>query len=1095
MSRKAVCIACRGPLEADDAEGLCTACLHRSLLFEDPIDESGADLGDYEIQSEIARGGMGVVFRARSRRLKRIVALKLVHLNPAAGEAMRRRFLFEAETAAALDHPNIVPVYEFGESNGRPWFSMKLVEGPSLEARLDDFVVREGKPDPDRCRKAAALMATVARAVQYAHEHGVLHRDLKPSNILLDQHGTPHVTDFGLAKRIDGAGSHTLPEAVLGTPAYMAPEVARSGAASAGVLSDVYSLGAVLHHLLAGHPPYSAHSPLETIRQVVESKSPSASRLGPQVDRDLAIVCAKCLEHSDVRRYPSAGALADELDRYLRNEPIQARAITAPELAWHWCRRRPVIAALGAFLVVALAAGSSGILWQWRRAEISATAARAAERTSAENAYFAIVAQARSARELGDLGGAVRLLDGLDPARRGFEWRLLKWLCRGDALRSVDLQDASPRCITWVPKRHKFAIIGDDRRLRWFDPATDSVETGPVIEDRFSRHSNSAIDRGFHAIVFAADGRHFFCADGDVLIVADADTGTVIHSGAGRHATGVWLDETHLLYGGNIHWGGAGRGDPTVVFDTATGTGRAVRDGCLGPFAISADRKRLAWVRFNGEIEINSLSDVLDGVESPSPGVLSLPNSAPAMIEFSADGENLAMCSGGSVGSVDRIEVQSIRSREAVFRQVMPVQIRSMTVSPVEPVIALATDDSVLRTIRFARPAAAAPTYDDATTSELAQPVGELGPTQPPARLLSRSAGEGRFQFLLGHRERLLGVAALPDALGWATVSADRTVRLWPAEASAPRSRLGGVFTLNMWEHPASSADGRHILHRTMEIGTRMWNRETGGTVEFPPTHYPVAILKDGRALTREASGEIVCWRPPEQSGGRPVPLWSVQGTKSHPGFGQTVRGVVSKDERVAVALIPGKLITLRLDKQIATGTDDQRMLYGVSGVNCLDLSPDGAWIAVTGFIGGRARLYGADNIKGPYVSLGDTADYDTAVAFHPDGRRLFVGNEDGWVRVFDVETRSELKSESWRAQTGAVTALAVSPDGRMLATSGDRTMKFWDALPSAGAGVPRRERLQMNVAASRNWMRFSEDGATFLHAAPSQPLEIWEAP
>lgn len=275
----------------------------------------------------------------------------------------------------------------------------------------------------------------------------------------------------------------------------------------------------------------------------------------------------------------------------------------------------------------------------------------------------------------------------------------------------------------------------------------------------------------------------------------------------------------------------------------------------------------------------------------------------------------------------------------------------------------------------------------------------------------------------------------------------------------------------------------------------RLWDRKTGNTLRFPATQFPLAVLKDGRTVTRDASGEIVCWRTPDEDDVQPVRLWSIRGTESHPGFGQAVRGVVSRDERVAVALIPGKLVVARLDKQTATGTGDQRMLYGVSGVNCVDVSPDGAWIAVTGFIGGRARLYRVDDVNGPYTSLGDAADYDTAVVFHPDGRRLFVGNEDGWVRVFDMAARAELKTESWRAQTGAVTALAVSADGRILATSGDRTLKFWDALPPAEAGVARRERLQMNVAASRNWMRFSDDGAVFLHVAPGQPLEAWEAP
>lgn len=262
----------------------------------------------------------------------------------------------------------------------------------------------------------------------------------------------------------------------------------------------------------------------------------------------------------------------------------------------------------------------------------------------------------------------------------------------------------------------------------------------------------------------------------------------------------------------------------------------------------------------------------------------------------------------------------------------------------------------------------------------------------------------------------------------------------------------------------------------------------------LPEWHDPLAVRSDGSAVTRHfQTGEIFVWAAPGDDGEPLGELWRVKGIPSHPGFGPVVRGVLSRDERTVVGLIPGKLLTVDLETRTASGTPDQRMLYGASAVNCVDLSPDGRLIAVTGFLGRRARLYPTAEVKGGFVPLGDAADYDTAVAFHPDGRRLFVGNEDGRVRVFDVATRAELTAESWRAQTGGVTALAVSGDGRVVATSGDLTLRFWDALP--GPGEARRLRLRLNVPAPRNWMKFSADGAAFLHVAPGHALEAWEAP
>src|SRR5712675_1900786 len=302
-------------------------------------------LGNYQILEEIGRGGMGVIYRARQRHSRRIVAIKRVLSYHADSQDTLMRFRREAQAAANLDHPNILPIYEVSEGHdGLPFFSMKFASGGSL---LEAAPILRSDP-----HRAVALMAKVARAVQYAHEQGILHRDLKPGNILLDGRGEPMVSDFGLAKWLEPTGRLTRTPSIFGTPGYIAPEQASGSDTKLTAAADVYGLGAVLFDLLAGRPPFTGEHALKTIQQAAEKPAPKLRSLAPGLDRDLETVCAKCLERDPRARYHSADELADDLERWLHGHSIVARPVSPPVHLWRWVRRNPLVAQMAALLLV-----------------------------------------------------------------------------------------------------------------------------------------------------------------------------------------------------------------------------------------------------------------------------------------------------------------------------------------------------------------------------------------------------------------------------------------------------------------------------------------------------------------------------------------------------------------------------------------------------------------------------------------------------------------------------------------------------------------------------------------------------------------------
>ena len=402
-----VCGKCGAEIPADASQGVCPACLLETglgLIADEALAWVGApsrpaspmpataqranmlgDFGDYELLEEIGRGGQGVVYRARQKSLNRTVALKVIGLGQWATEAHLKRFRLEAEAAARLDHPCIVPIHEVGERDGCCYFSMNFVEG----GQLDEVVGREPMP----IRRAVELMAKVSRAVHYAHEHGIVHRDIKPGNILLDQKGEAHLTDFGLARLVETESTLTRTEEVFGTPSYMAPEQAVGETRNLTSATDVYGLGAVLYKLLTGHPPFAGGTTYETVRLVLETNPRRPCLWNPKIDRDLETICLKCLEKDPQRRYPSALSLAEDLEHWLKHEPIRAHRTGILTRGRKWLRRKPALTAL----IASLAALATVMGWNiWESKLISYPAIKSVavlpfENLSVDpdNAYFA----------------------------------------------------------------------------------------------------------------------------------------------------------------------------------------------------------------------------------------------------------------------------------------------------------------------------------------------------------------------------------------------------------------------------------------------------------------------------------------------------------------------------------------------------------------------------------------------------------------------------------------------------------------------------------------------------------------------------------
>ncbi len=627
---------------------------NHSKKFE--IGDSLRYVGEYEIVDEIARGGMGIVFRARQSKLRRDVALKMILSGRLASEADVDRFHREARAAASLKHPNIVGVHEVGQHEGHHYFTMDFVDGESLAHRIS-----EGSLAP---RRAAELIKTVAEAISYAHERGVLHRDLKPANILIDASGQPHVTDFGLAKTlVDDATNVDLTATgqIIGTPSYMAPEQASAKHQLVCVASDVYSVGAILYACLSGRAPFIADSTVDTIRQVIEKEPVSLRLLNPQVPRDLETICLKCLSKDIKKRYASANDLGEELERYLNGKPIQARPVGQVERAWRWCRRKPfvssLIGAVAASLLIgtcvstyfAILANNRAHVANHERARADEKAAELAtqEAKARQRAYISDINLVQRVLRQSNVGRARRILHSHVPETsqedlRDWEWRYLWQLCQSQAEQmvanigeSIWRLDASSDG-RWVASAH---IRNGQTTLSLIDLETQVPQQEPVVSRAMAFSPSAPI------LAVAKRPREVELRDLERNIIAETlkldDFASLMKfSGDGRYF--VVLDGSRLRRFRTSDWS---------LTDASPSMG--IRHGGEGnPFAVSED----------GELVAFSRGKSIDVFDWQTKSVLwSQPHSEVRLtaVAFSPDGTQLASGTGYANADIDLWNVKT----------------------------------------------------------------------------------------------------------------------------------------------------------------------------------------------------------------------------------------------------------------------------------------------------------------------------------------------------------------------------------------------------------------------------------------------------
>lgn len=1015
--------------------------------------EIANQIGDYELLEEIGRGGMGVVYRARQRSLDRLVAIKLMAFAPDSSPELVKRFRAEAVSAASLHHPNIVSIHEVGIHEGQHFFVMDYVEGQSL-ARLVGH-------QPLLAKRAAAYLKTVAEAVHYAHERGILHRDLKPSNVLIDAEDQPRVVDFGLARRLEGDSELTVTGQVLGSPHYLPPEQASGQRGRVSRRTDVYGLGATLYHLVTARPPFQAESLPQTLERVLHADPVTPRLLNPSVPRDLETICLKCLEKEPSRRYATAQELADELARFGAGEPIHARPLGPTGKAWRWCRRNPQVARLAAVAILTFLLGFAGVLWQWREARRNAAAeaqqrqrAEAGEQSLQRRAYIAEINSAQQALKANNPGRALELLNRHRPETsslstlnhqpstdlRGFEWRYLWQQCQNEA----------EEVIGKLPSRIRSLEVSADGQ--WLFAGSQGGE--PKLWNLRTREELRVAGEADWAWgAFSADSRWLAaCAETAVsygkILVWDLQARMQlepIRDPRPIATMGFSVDGRWLGYG--VHQPPWGRG--LVVLDFSSR--QKVREMIpLTPmqgydfgwdWMFTRDGQSVIFSENDPDRRIG-LCDLAGSEPQRFPGHRE-PISAMAL---SPDGQTLATGAGYTDTDIRLWQVPSFR----LLRELSGHQgwITALRFSPDGRTLASAGADQTWRLwdvpawtsrwvsarlpsdvlrLRFSPDGARLFTgFRDGTVhrwSLATQPI------QPQARIWRKPPEQGQ-------------TVIAPDAKSFAALQ-NGEVCLGEIEGVAAPSRLGELGTNNtclLFSSDGQSlfVGGRNGQVQVWRLGRRQLERSLRGSAE------PVNQLcqdPQGRVLVvAQVSADFVAGRPYPSTH---IRVWDTAGWR------QT-----------------------------------QSCVVPFGGGN--RVATDGRWLAVNA----SARVIQVWSLSHPpQTNSLSFAGEICAVAFSPDGRRLAAANLAGTVKVWEVPRFREPKG--FQAHAQPVSALAFSPDSQCLATAGDgdQAIKLWDVDTGQDLiGLPQgNQALQM--------LHFTADGNQLVARTSAGDLLFWCVP